>query len=245
MPSLASGDALADLRLRADSYFQSTGRPYVTLTYAQSLDGSIARPGGAPLQISGDEASAYTHRIRACHDAILVGVDTVLNDDPRLTTRLVEGPNPRVIVLDSLLRTPHRARLFDVCTRSPLVATTPAATASRAAALRAAGAEVVSLPADPDGRVDLTALVDALGRQGIRSLMVEGGSAVIASFLCQRLVQRLIVTVALSYVGGKPVLPPSLRCGEVERTQPLPRVEPLHLFWKGHDLILHGTPLWT
>ena len=85
-------------------------RPRVTLTYAQSLDGSITARSGAPLSLSGAESLHYTHQLRAAHDAILVGIGTVLSDDPRLDVRLVTGPSPRPIVLDSELRCPVTAR---------------------------------------------------------------------------------------------------------------------------------------
>ncbi|HEX9595492.1 MAG TPA: RibD family protein, partial [Anaerolineales bacterium] len=84
-------------------------RPTVTLSYAQSLDGSIALHRGEPLTLSGPESMAMTHRLRAAHDAILVGIGTVISDDPQLNVRLVEGRNPQVVVLDSRLRLPLTA----------------------------------------------------------------------------------------------------------------------------------------
>jgi 3,4-dihydroxy 2-butanone 4-phosphate synthase/GTP cyclohydrolase II len=105
-------------------------RPRVTLTYAQSLDGSIAARSGRPLPLSGTESRHYTHQLRAAHDAILVGIGTVLNDDPRLNVRLASGAAPRPIVLDSELRCPIDARCLEV-SRRPIVITTDRAAADR------------------------------------------------------------------------------------------------------------------
>ena len=176
------------------------GRPFVTLSYAQSLDGSIAARRGATTPISGPEALRLTHQLRAHHDAILVGIGTVLADDPQLTVRLVPGPNPQPVIVDSRLRLPPTARLLG--DGRPWIATTDAADRRRQAALEAAGARVVRLPADDAGRVSLPALLAYLHRQGIRSLMVEGGAQVITGILADRLADRLVVTIAPLLLGG-------------------------------------------
>lgn len=128
-------------------------RPAVTLAYAQSLDGCIAAARGAPTRLSGAESMRLTHELRALHEAILVGVGTVLADDPQLSTRLASGPSPRPIVLDSRLRTPLSARLLrrpDGAPRGAIIVCSAAQAGSeRAAALRAAGALV--LPVAPAG----------------------------------------------------------------------------------------------
>jgi 3,4-dihydroxy 2-butanone 4-phosphate synthase/GTP cyclohydrolase II len=144
---------------------------------------------------------AFTHQLRAAHDAILVGIGTVLADNPRLTVRLASGPDPQPIVLDSQLRLPLDANLLRH-PRRPWIATTGRAGPERQAALEAAGVRVIRLPADDCGRVDLPALLDALADAGIETLMVEGGSAVITSFLSAPLVDRLVLTLAPRIVGG-------------------------------------------
>jgi 3,4-dihydroxy 2-butanone 4-phosphate synthase/GTP cyclohydrolase II len=181
-------------------------RPIVTVTYAQSLNGSLAAAPGRPLALSGPQSLAFTHQLRAAHAAILVGVNTVLSDDPQLTVRLggatAAGPNPQPIVLDSRLRCPLQARLLCHPTHALWLATTDAAPAERQAALEAAGARVIRLPADAQGRVALPALLDWLGAQGLASLMVEGGAQTITAFLAQHLTDRLIVTLAPRLIGG-------------------------------------------
>jgi 3,4-dihydroxy 2-butanone 4-phosphate synthase/GTP cyclohydrolase II len=185
----------------ADEHLRQTGKPLVTLAYAQSLDGSIAAQRGVPLALSGLQAMTLTHRLRAAHQGILVGVGTVLADDPQLTVRQVEGRHPQPIVLDSQLRTPPNARLFSH-PRRPWIAAVQGHDPQRRAILEAAGASIHILPADGRGRVDLDALLDHLGACGVASLMVEGGAGVISSFLRAKLVDQVVITIALIFVGG-------------------------------------------
>jgi len=173
---------------------------FVTLTYAQSLDGSIAARPGVPLALSSPASRQFTHQLRASHDAILVGIGTVLADDPQLNVRYVRGPDPRPIILDSRLRCPTTARCIDAVRRTLIVATDSAPMANQYA-LEAAGAHVVRLPASQDG-INLNALLDYLAKEGVRTLMVEGGARVITSFLRARLVHRLIITIVPTLVGG-------------------------------------------
>ena len=137
---------------------------------------------------------AMTHGLRAAHEAILVGIGTVLADNPRLNVRLVEGPDPQPVILDSRLRFPPYANLLKNG-RSPLIAANAGADAERRQALEAAGARVLVLPGN-NGWVDLADLLKHLGSMGINSLMVEGGARVITSFLASRLVDQVVLTLA-------------------------------------------------
>lgn len=175
-------------------------RPFITLTYAQSIDGSIAARPGVPRALSGTEAQRFTHQLRANHDAILVGIGTVLADDPQLNVRLVAGTNPRPIILDSRLRCPTTARCIDA-TRRTLIAASEDAPMVRQRELETVGAIVVRLPARDD-EIDLPVLLARLCDEGIETLMVEGGARVITSFLQARLVDRIIVTIAPTIIGG-------------------------------------------
>jgi 3,4-dihydroxy 2-butanone 4-phosphate synthase/GTP cyclohydrolase II len=190
---VTSDELLAELPARP-------GRPFVTLSYAQSLDGSIAARRGATTPISGPEALRLTHQLRAHHDAILVGIGTVLADDPQLTVRLVRGPSPQPVIVDSRLRLPPTARLLS--DGRAWIATTDAADRRRQAALEAGGARVVRLPADEAGRVSLPALLAYLHRQHVHSLMIEGGARVIGRVLAERLADRLVLTIAPLLLGG-------------------------------------------
>jgi 3,4-dihydroxy 2-butanone 4-phosphate synthase/GTP cyclohydrolase II len=174
----------------------------VTLSYAQSLDGSITAKRGESLALSSPDSRVRTHELRAAHDAILIGIGTLLADDPRLTVRHAKGAHPQPVVLDSALRLPSTAKLLSHPTLRPWVVTTPRADTLDERRIEDAGGVVIRVAAGRDGRVDLAALLDALHERGIRSLMVEGGAAVITSFLSADLVDRVAITVAPVYVGG-------------------------------------------
>jgi GTP cyclohydrolase II len=218
----------------ARAHRQRTGRPLVTLSYAQSLDGCIAARPGGPLALSGPESLTLTHQLRAAHDAILVGIGTVLADDPRLNVRLVPGQNPQPVVVDSRLRFPSTARLWQT-TPLPWLATTQV-DSPRQQELETKGARVLGLPPSPEGRVDLKALLTQLAEMDINSLMVEGGTGIITSFLAERLVDRLILTIAPVYVGGYHATSTLL--------QPFPRLRHTHFTQSGNDLIVTGDLIW-
>ncbi len=212
-----------------------TGLPFVTLSYAQSLDGSIAARRGEALGLSGPQSLKLTHRLRSKHDAILVGIGTVLSDDPRLTVRLVNGANPRPVVVDSRLRIPLDCKLFQN-SATPWVAATEEHPAARREALEATGAHVLTIRSDNNGQVDLLLMLKRLGQMGIVSLMVEGGASIITSFLLCGLVNYLVLTVTPALVGG-------LRGVNDLGLTEAPSVRSLsHLGhkWLGKDLILWG-----
>jgi 5-amino-6-(5-phosphoribosylamino)uracil reductase/diaminohydroxyphosphoribosylaminopyrimidine deaminase/5-amino-6-(5-phosphoribosylamino)uracil reductase len=178
-------------------------RPHVTLSYAQTLDGRLATRGGSSQWIGGPESLRFAHELRASHDAIMVGVGTVLADDPRLTVRLAPGRDPLRVVLDSALRTPLTAAVLrDGAARGTLLACVEGADPARREAIEALGATVLALPTAPGGGLDLVALLGALGARGVASLMVEGGARVITALLRGRLADRLAVCVAPKILGA-------------------------------------------
>ncbi len=229
---------------RAAAYYDREGIPFVTVTYAQSLDGSIAGLQGEPVAISCEESLVYTHALRACHDAILVGVETVLSDDPALSTRLVEGESPRPIVLDSMLRIPDNARLLaaDNSVR-PVIFATDQSAPERQALLREKNVCVKILPADPYGWLALPDVLDCLGGMGVKSLMVEGGGKVITSFIQKQAVNHLIVTLSMKMIGGRTVLNPGQLTNGMRGTLPM-ELALTDVHWEGADIILHGDPVW-
>lgn len=195
---------------QAGQHRQETGRPLVSLCFAQSLDGCLTVARGRPTALSGPQSSRQTHRLRAAHDAILVGVGTVIADDPQLSVRHVQGRSPQPVVLDSRLRMPLESRLLQRADLPVWIATTPAADPEKRIALEGAGARLLVLPADDQGRVSLTALLDVLAENGVNSLMVEGGAQVITNFLAQRLADWVAVTIAPVFLGGLPAIEGSL-----------------------------------
>ena len=177
-----------------------TGLPYVTLKFAQTLDGRIATASGDSRWISSPPSLRFAHRLRAVHDAILVGADTVRMDNPELTCRLVRGRNPLRIVVDSVLRLPPDATIFSDGKRTIAVATRRAPAASRRL-LEKKGVEVLEIGEDPAGRVNLRQLLAVLGKREISSVLVEGGAAVATAFLKENLVDRLLIVLAPKIVG--------------------------------------------
>ncbi len=223
----------------AEEFLARHQRPLVTVSYAQSIDGSIASRNSKPLQLSGDQSMILTHRIRAVCDAIIIGINTVLVDNPQLTVRLVEGVNPQPIVLDSNLRTPLEAKLLARNDHKCWLAYSHTDDHWRISALRARGVKLISCRRDHFGRVDLPDLLHQLGRKGIRSIMVEGGSRVITSFIESRLVDQMIITIAPHLVGGLPLLNrPIVSNGSLLRLNAV-SYQPC-----GQDIILWGQPHW-
>jgi diaminohydroxyphosphoribosylaminopyrimidine deaminase/5-amino-6-(5-phosphoribosylamino)uracil reductase len=178
-------------------------RPAFTLKAAVTLDGKIATVAGQSKWITGELARADVHRLRATHDAVLVGVGTVLADDPRLTCRVRGGRDPIRIVLDGQLRTPPTAHLLPR-RKGPrtIVVTTARAAEAKERALVRAGAEVWRLPAHANGRPRLHELARRLGAEDLTSVLVEGGGEVHAAFLETRYADEVILYVAPKIVGG-------------------------------------------
>jgi GTP cyclohydrolase II len=225
----------------ANSHRLATGRPLIGLCYAQSLDGSLTVRRGQPMALSGEEANGLTHRLRALHDGILVGVGTVLTDDPQLTVRLENGRQPQPVILDSRLRTPLQARLMAPDRRAPKpwIAATSHFSRSRKTELEAAGARVLVLPEAPTGRVSLADLLSRLAEMGLDSLMVEGGARVITSFLAQGLVDFSVITIAVQFIGGLNLITPGGLTGRGLRSG-FPRLMEMGSDRLGDNLIIWG-----
>jgi diaminohydroxyphosphoribosylaminopyrimidine deaminase/5-amino-6-(5-phosphoribosylamino)uracil reductase len=218
------------------SKYSRTNLPFVTLKYAQTLDGKIATTRGDSKWISGPSSLRLAHHLRSWHDAILVGIDTIIRDDPLLTVRLVKGKSPRKIVLDSRLRTPPIARIVKGrSARSTIFAVTSEADRRRIEKLRSTGAYVWTVGEDSSGCVDLHRLLAKLGRAGIRSILVEGGSKVIASFLRDRLADHLLVAVAPKIMGTGL---PSVMAVALPKAPKSIKLSPFRCFSVSGDLII-------
>jgi riboflavin biosynthesis pyrimidine reductase len=265
--SAATLTALSELRAsRAPSAL-----PFVTLTYAQSVDGSLAAARGAPTALSGAESLALTHALRASHAGILVGVGTALADDPSLTLRLCAGESPAPVVVDARLRLPPRARLLALASRDgprrPVILHAPfrAGDAAcgdevewreRAAALAAAGARLVEVPlaaAEGSGgggdgdHLDLAAALRTLAAPplSLDSVMVEGGARLLASLVAQHLAAREPLVSAVIVTLAPMLLPGGVHVGATRAAAP---AAPLRLDFRavervGPDVVLFGVPL--
>lgn len=177
--------------------------PFVTMKAAMTLDGKIATRTGASRWISGPRSREFGHRLRRCNDAVMVGIGTVLADDPRLTTRLPEdGRDPLRLIVDSQARTPLSAAVLANKPELTLLAVTSSAPQERVNALREAGAQVIELSPGPDGRVPLPVLLEELGRRQIVSVLVEGGSVLNYSLLAAGLVDKIHFFIAPLLFGG-------------------------------------------
>ncbi len=182
-----------------------SGRPFVVVKQAASIDGKTAATDGSSRWITSDEARADVHRLRAWSDAIVVGSGTAIRDDPALTVRdeRFERARPPIrVVVDARGRVDPTGRLFDRAAPT-VVATTGDVPEPAAARWRDAGAEVLVLDRDPDGGVSLGALVEALGKRDVQGLVVEGGARLAWSFLRDDLVDRIVLYVAPRVIGGE------------------------------------------
>lgn len=209
---LAFIEPLIDQLILAESTVD--GGPFVTLAYAQSLDGSIAMESQVPYALSSKPSLVLTHYLRAHHDALLVGVNTLLADDPRLNVRYWEGEDPRAVIVDSQLRTPPDCRVLQQAKKPPIIVTTAAADPARRDTLTAKGAEILLVEAEADGSVNLRETLKALRDRGLRTLMVEGGSKIICTFLKQKLVNYCVITITPKLIGGFRAVDGSCRTGE-------------------------------
>lgn len=249
---------------RAYLKLKATGRPLVILKWAMTLDGKIACASGDSRWVTGEVARAHLHRVRDQVDAILVGETTVRRDDPELTSR-AEGPGPLPgwaggldpgpdpewspkdplrVVLDTMARTSLDARLFhpDLLSRPnparTLIATTKLSSPIKLAAIRERGAETLELPEQGEV-VALEPLLNELGRRGVASLLVEGGSRVHWSFLSRGLADYLMVYLAPKTVGGQTAPGPVAGTG-LERMADAWRAGPLAASTLGEDILLEG-----
>ncbi|UCB52554.1 MAG: RibD family protein [Candidatus Zixiibacteriota bacterium] len=224
------------LQKMAQAKYRKTGLPFVTLKFAQTLDGKVATLTGDSKWISGPSSLRLAHRLRSIHDAILVGVETIIRDDPRLTVRLVKGKSPRRIIADSRLRVPLGRRVLGKRSApSTIIATTSLSNPRKASKITSAGADVWYVRRDSSDHVDLRDLLQELGRADIRSVLVEGGSKMLSSFLKRRLADYLVVVISPKIVGKG-------LCS-VELTAPhqlkgLTSVPSVRYFRSGEDVIL-------
>lgn len=226
--------------LLADFTRYLTGsRPYVVAKWAQTLDGRTATRTGASQWISGDESRRRAHEERARADGILVGIGTVLADDPSLTTRLVNGKSPRRFCLDTELRIPASAKILgDGLAETTIFAAEDVCLARQAG--WKSSARLCPLPRSQDGGLDLSAMLEALRKMGVNRLMVEGGPHVLGRMIAEHHVDRLLVLVAPKLIGDAAAVP-ALAGPQLLH---LADATPIHEFTSnlmGSDLMISGS----
>lgn len=231
-----SNKMFKQLRLEMARHTRSKTAPFLTISFAQSLDGCLSTKAGQATALSCRDTLIMTHQLRAMHKAILVGIDTVLSDNPRLTVRFAEGPNPRPIILDSRLRTPLDCNLVRESAESLIIFTSDHADAKRQQCLEALGIQVFRLPFQTSG-LSLSGMMVTLEELAIQSIMIEGGGKVISSFLEQGFVDFIVITIAPVLLGTQ----------EAIRYQ-LPTfgaaIDDSQVFRLGQDMVAWGQPVW-
>lgn len=224
--------------------FITRRRPFVTFKAAITLDGRVAARGGDSRWVTGAAARREGHRLRGVHDAIVVGVGTVLRDNPTLTCRDVRGGrDPVRVVVDSRLRTPVDARVVQAVSGSPaptLIVTSRGASLRRERALTAAGAEVLRV--DGEGRVAIPALVAALAARGVTSLLLEGGPTLAGSFWAAGVVDRVVAFLAPKLLADPRALP-MLSGPPAEAMAAAVELAQTRVRRVGEDIMISGAPL--
>jgi len=218
----------------------TTGLPYVSLKLALSLDGRIATRTGESKWVTGPDARAKVHLLRSRSDAVAVGINTALTDDPRLTVRDAPGDSPPRIVFDTKLRLPLSSKLVQTAREIPtLVLCGQDAPADAEEELAARGVECLRSSLSAEGRLDVFSALRALAARNVVSLMVEGGAELAGSFLAGRFADELHVFVAPILLG------PRGRAGAVDWAGPdtpqqAPRIANPAWELVGHDAYVHG-----
>jgi diaminohydroxyphosphoribosylaminopyrimidine deaminase/5-amino-6-(5-phosphoribosylamino)uracil reductase len=239
-----SGEGEAEARRINEAYVKQrlTGLPFVIAKWAMSLDGKIAATSGDSRWVSGPDTREWSHRLRTQVDAIMVGVRTVLIDDPQLTARpgdVDAARQPLRIVADSRGRMPVTARVLDGPGRA-LLATTAASSARWRQQMTEAGAEVLVLP-DTEGRIDVAALLRVLGERQTLSLLIEGGGELLGSFFDAGLVDKVQAVVAPLIIGGRDA-PAAVAGRGIERMAEALRLRDVAVERLGEDVLVTGYP---
>ncbi|HEX6275717.1 MAG TPA: bifunctional diaminohydroxyphosphoribosylaminopyrimidine deaminase/5-amino-6-(5-phosphoribosylamino)uracil reductase RibD [Polyangiaceae bacterium] len=226
--------------VKAWEHFVTNGSSYLALKLAVSLDGRIATRTGASKWITCPESRTRVQILRSQHDAVMVGVNTVLADNPRLTVRDVPGRSPIRVVVDSKLRLPPSSQLAQTAQQTPTcVVTTMSAPRAQEEALAALGVRVVRVRATAEGRCDMTAVLQALASREVVSVLCEGGAELAGTVLAAGLTHELHVFVAPVLLGPRG-RPGAVDWAGPERPADAPRIDPVHWELCGTDAYVWG-----
>lgn len=221
----------------------TTGYPFITLKVAQTLDGKIATSSGESKWITGPEARKAGHRLRDQADAIMVGIGTVLRDDPSLTTRVEDAQDtrdPHRVILDSRLRIPLDAKVLNQASKArTYIATTISASTAKMKELKARKAELLIIDEDEDGRLSVTALMEELARLGMTNVLLEGGARVNAAMLRAGMVDKVMFFIAPKILGGDDARG-SIGGGSPESLDKAIMLSCVHHTTVGQDILVEG-----
>jgi diaminohydroxyphosphoribosylaminopyrimidine deaminase/5-amino-6-(5-phosphoribosylamino)uracil reductase len=222
--------------------FITTKEPFVVLKIAQSLDGKIATAKGESKWITGKTSRKHVHQLRNDLDAVLVGIGTVMKDNPSLDCRIRGGRNPYRIIVDSGLRIPLSSKVLEYDDNKTIIATTSKAGERKIRQLREHGATVLIIKSKA-GRVNLKALMKELGKLDITGVMIEGGSSIASSAVSAGIVDRVMFFVAPRIIGGTDSIPsiggksPSLLGNAI-------KLKDLRATTSGDDILIEGIPVY-
>ena len=215
------------------------GLPYVTVKWAMSIDGKIATHTGESRWITCEESRKYVHKIRGQMDGIVVGINTVMRDDPLLTCRIEGGRNPKRIVVDSNAALPVNSRLLSTINEGEIiVAVGKNAQRYRIEKLEQLGCKIVQTQ-DVEGRVDLQELFRRLGEMELTNILVEGGSRIITSVIEGRLADRVMVFVAPVIIGGTGATSPVVGTG-IEKMSEAAEINEVSIKRFSDDIVIEG-----
>lgn len=233
-------DAEASNLIKGWAKFITTGQSYLTLKLAISLDGRIATRTGASKWITGPESRLRVQTLRVSHDAVMVGVNTVLADNPRLTVRDVPGRSPVRVIVDSKLRIPVSSQVVQTATQTPTcVVTTLAAPKAQEETLQALGVRVIRVPPTAEGRCEPQVMLRELAAREVVNVMCEGGSELGGSLLASGLADELHVFVAPLLLGPRG-RPGAVDWAGPENPSEAPRLDPPHWELCGGDAYVWG-----
>ena len=199
-----------ELRKQNEVFFKwiEHKKPFVVLKAAMTLDGKIATATGQSKWITNETSRAYGYKLRDIYDGIMVGINTVIEDNPMLTARVDGGKNPIRIVVDSSLKIDINANVVQDKSAKTIIATTDKADKDKILKLQAQDVDVIVVDKDKNDKVDIEKLLDILGQQNICSILVEGGATLSGSFVAKKLVDKVYFFIAPKIVGGKEVKTP-------------------------------------
>ncbi len=219
-------------------HYIQTGRPLVVLKYAMTLDGKIAAYTGESKWVTGEEARRHVHGLRNRYTAIMAGVNTVLVDDPLLTSRIEGGRNPLRVICDSALRTPLTCQIIQTAEEVPTIFAECRADQDRIGDFEKAGCRVLSV-GEADGHVDLEDLIVKLGKEGIDSVLIEGGGSLAWSALKAGIVDQVKAYIAPKLFGGESAKTPVEGLGFPSPGQAV-LLENIRMTRLGQDMLVEG-----
>lgn len=218
-------------------HYITTKMPYVAMKYAMTMDGKIAAYTGDSKWVTGEEARQHVHQLRKRYSAIMVGIGTVLADNPMLNCRIEEGVDPVRVVCDSRLRIPLDSRIVQTAKEIPTIVCYAVGQEEKLAALQEAGVELIH--SEKEGKVDFTAIMKELGAREIDSVMIEGGGTFHGTVLKSGLVKKIYCYIAPKLIGGKNAKSPVEGDGFSQMREAL-KVSAIEILKLGEDICISG-----